>query len=209
MSFNSFDNPQLKFKKRSNMYSNSTGTNTFYPETLSAYSYSWWQYLKNFNGTLVFNDYSYSPSTSSHQWKLESLLKELNIKIDLYVNQRQSLSKGIDVEHLYEEHFKELERFENVKLGEDKRLNAFNEAQYILTKIDALRKYGAKCSKERQKEIQAQVKEREKRRKEEQRAKYLERKAKVKALEPELKSLDSIDLGFSKLSDLNEVNINQ
>ena len=201
-------NPQLKYFKRSNEYRNSTGTNKFCPETLSAYSYSWWQYLKNFNGVLVFNNYNYSPSTSSHQSKLLSLLEELNIKIDLFVNQRESLSKGIDIDELFETYFKEIVRFNNTSLGAEKRIDALNESEYILTKIRRLKKYGAKCSKDRQNQIKARVFEAEKMRKAEQRAAYMARKIQIDALKPEIESLKEVDFGFSALSDLNEVNIN-
>ena len=55
-----------------------------------AYSYDWWAYLKPFKteedeSFLVFNNYSYSPTTSQHQSNTQSLLDELNIKIDLFL----------------------------------------------------------------------------------------------------------------------------
>lgn len=69
--------PRLKMYKASNVQ--------FDPETISAYSYDWWQFVRSFNGTVVFNDYNYSSMTVKHQWKVRSVLDDLCIKIDLSI----------------------------------------------------------------------------------------------------------------------------
>jgi len=85
----------LKWRPRLKHYKNSTGTNTFNPETLEAWSYGWWCYLKKIEGSLVYNRARYSNTTSRHQRELRSLLQELNIKIDLSVNHPTGL-QGIE-----------------------------------------------------------------------------------------------------------------
>lgn len=63
--------------KRANIYTNSTGTNTFNPETFEAHSYRWWLYVKKFGDRVIFNNYSYSKSTSKHQGDMWKLLRDL------------------------------------------------------------------------------------------------------------------------------------
>lgn len=82
----------LNFKKRTNMYSNTTGSLTFNLETCEAHSYRWWKFVAKVEGLVVFNSYNYSNSTSKHQSKIRSLLDQLNIKIDLFVQ----IPKGIN-----------------------------------------------------------------------------------------------------------------
>lgn len=82
----------LNFKKKIGIYSNSTGSLTFNPKTCEAYSYRWWKFVAIVENKVVFNNYRYSVSTSKHQSKIEGLLEELGIKIDLKI----PLSKGIN-----------------------------------------------------------------------------------------------------------------
>lgn len=68
---------------------------TFDPKTKKAYSYGWWLFLAEIEGVLVFNNYSYSPSTTKHQYKLRALLRQLNIKIDIEMPIHGGLSETI------------------------------------------------------------------------------------------------------------------
>lgn len=92
----------MKYCSKSNTYKNSTDTNYFDPEQLIAISYGWWLYLKPIGRELVFNTYSYSPTTVGHQSRLRSLLYRLNIKPTMYIeapNGLQDISRAID--HYY------------------------------------------------------------------------------------------------------------
>jgi hypothetical protein len=85
---------------------------TFNPETLQAYSYDWWRFVDCINGKIVFNDYYYSSTTGKHQSKVRSLLQDLGIKIDLYVEcPRGFQNDGRDesIINYYLEKIKELE----------------------------------------------------------------------------------------------------
>lgn len=73
----------MKHFKRTNLYKASNVT--FNPETIEAFSYDWWCFVKKINGKVIFNSYKYSPTTGNHQYKVRSLLKELNIKIDFEI----------------------------------------------------------------------------------------------------------------------------
>ena len=64
----------MKYFSRLNVYKNSTGSNMYDPTKQEAFSYRHWRYLQVIEGQLVFNDYSYSNSTSKHQSDLRSLL---------------------------------------------------------------------------------------------------------------------------------------
>lgn len=94
----------LKFRKRDKVWRNSTESCTAYIETkkdLEARSYRHWLFLTNIKGLVVFNDYSYSTSTSGHQSSVRSLIKG-KYKVDIFVNQHKSLDKGIDLIPFYE-----------------------------------------------------------------------------------------------------------
>lgn len=84
--------PGLTYKKKTNMYTNSTGSLTFNPATKEAFSYKWWKFVAVVEGKVIFNNYPYSMSTSRHQRTIQNLLSQLNIKIDL----KLPLSKGIN-----------------------------------------------------------------------------------------------------------------
>lgn len=71
----------MKYFKRLKIYKASAVT--FNPQTMEAYSYSWWKFVAIVEGKVIFNDYYYSPSTRKHQSKVRSLLQELGITIDI------------------------------------------------------------------------------------------------------------------------------
>lgn len=88
----------MKYYKRLGVYKNSTGSNYYDPEKQEAFSYRWWRYLQNIEGKLVFNNYSYSVTTSGHQSTLRSLLDYPSDMI--YVRVSEGLN-GIGSIHTY------------------------------------------------------------------------------------------------------------
>lgn len=84
----------LKYMKKANIYKNSTGSCTFDPVQIEAVSYNWWTFVKKIDGLVIFNDYKYSGSTSSHQYLVRKLLKEHSIKIDVVVFSRKGLQSS-------------------------------------------------------------------------------------------------------------------
>ncbi len=78
--------------KNPHIFSNSTRTNVFNLELLQGSSYNHWIYLKKFKRGVIFNQYTYSNTTSKHQRELRKLLDELHIKIKYEVCTPHSLS---------------------------------------------------------------------------------------------------------------------
>lgn len=67
----------MKYKVRSKIYSNSSGTLTFNPETNEGRSYQWYSIVRQFGNLVVLNTYNYSPTTSMHIIKTRKLLNSL------------------------------------------------------------------------------------------------------------------------------------
>lgn len=83
--------PAIKFYSKLNVFKASNVS--FDPTTLEAHSYRWWLFVKVIGDRVIFNDYSYSPSTGQHQNKVLSLLSQLGIKIDAYVESPSGLQE--------------------------------------------------------------------------------------------------------------------
>jgi hypothetical protein len=73
--------PALKPYKGLNVFKASNVA--FDPNTCVATSYRWWIFVSRIGGKVVFNNYHYSMSTNKHQSKVDSLLSQLGIKIDV------------------------------------------------------------------------------------------------------------------------------
>lgn len=83
----------LKFYKTQNCYKASNVELHVKDKELSAYSYDWWLFLTKIGDKVIFNNYSYSPSTSGHQSKVRRQLEALGIKIDLFITAPKGLDK--------------------------------------------------------------------------------------------------------------------
>jgi hypothetical protein len=82
----------MKYLKTKNMYKASNFE--FYCDDKKAYSYGWWQFTGLFNCYLVFNNTTYSVSTTRHQSKAWGLL---NYKSDMTLHHtNKSLSEGLE-----------------------------------------------------------------------------------------------------------------
>jgi hypothetical protein len=92
---------QLPYFKRSEIFKQPNGRVTFDPKVIEARSYGHWCFVKVIKGKVVFNDFSYSNTTGKHQSSVRSLMQQLGIKVDVFVNQRSSLSEGIRLDDLY------------------------------------------------------------------------------------------------------------
>lgn len=132
----------MKYYTRSKEYRASNVTLSVDP--LEARSYAWWIFLKRINGKLVFNNYSYSPSTSGHQRKVRAQLERMGIRPDCTIEcpkGLQDLASGIayytdQIERVYCEfanprrrRSKDIERLETIdwyrlKIGEIQSLLA-------------------------------------------------------------------------------------
>lgn len=112
----------MKHFKRSNIYKASNVT--FNPETFEAYSYRWWLFVKRIKGKTIFNSYRYSVSTSQHQSKVRSLMSQLGIKIDRFVQVREGLNYISTIKELNQ---KESETLERIAANEERKRIRRNE----------------------------------------------------------------------------------
>ena len=79
----------MKYYKRLGIFKASNVS--FNSGTKEAYSYGWWKFVSKIKGEVVFNSYSYSPTTLRHQSKVRQLMGELGIPIDRYVRIKEGL----------------------------------------------------------------------------------------------------------------------
>lgn len=70
----------MRFLKRSNLYRSQSGKCTFDPVAMTAWSYSWWQFVAYIDGKVYFNGYHYSMPTGCHQRAVRQLLRDHGIK---------------------------------------------------------------------------------------------------------------------------------
>ena len=89
----------MKKLKTRNEWVGCSGKCRFYGDTIEATSYGHWTFVKKINGKVFFNDYTYSNTTSKHQWEMRHFLKERGIKIDYIVYFRESLNEYSLKEH--------------------------------------------------------------------------------------------------------------
>ena len=121
----------MKYYKRANIYKASNVS--FNPETKTAYSYDWWQFVKEIDGKIVFNNYPYSISTRRHQSKIQDILNELGIKVDIWVDvpeglqQPDALLKAAD----YYRNKNEVLKSQIVKKGSKLKKNQERQAQIV------------------------------------------------------------------------------
>jgi hypothetical protein len=189
----------LKFKKRSNTYSNSTGSCTVQgltKKTIEARSYQHWLFVTNINGLVVFNDYKYSISTAKHQSAVRRLLQGLKIKIDVFVEQLESLDDGIILEHLYESLILAEVRLAKSGLQKKTRERLERQRDESGTQLFKLlsKKAAKPYTKKKQKAIRERIEQKERERLEKSRAEAKEKRERMNALKPLLNDLSPIGL---------------
>ena len=137
----------MKYYKTLEIYKNSNASNIYNPNTKEAWSYEWWQYVRqyNVNGNkiIVFNNATYSNITSKHQYQTRSLMGQLGHNIDLYVDCPEGLQKGLEssVEHYFYEIDQFIEQAKKKSSRRSTNLNRVSEIQKRLNKIDYMFKY--------------------------------------------------------------------
>jgi hypothetical protein len=147
---------RLKYFKRLKIYKNSTNTVSFNPETMDGYSYNW-NFLAKVEGVLIFNDYTWSVTTSCHQSAVSSLLRELNIKyvrVDLGSISPTELTKDT-VKKLYAQLFRLQIKIEESRKGTgayNHRVYCAQELMKNIEKVESISKK-FKVSKKDQNEI--------------------------------------------------------
>ena len=135
---------EMTYKQKSGIYRNYNGNCTFDPKTFVGLSYNWWLFVSQIDGKVIFNNYSYSVTTSSHQSSMRSLLNDLGIKIDLFIQSPKGLQ---DLQSAYD---CSLVRLHEAQRKQPKARSlymqkAWNEQyQESLLALDFLKKQGVK-----------------------------------------------------------------
>lgn len=203
----------LKFRKRDTLWRNSTETCTAFIENkkdLEARSYRHWLFLTNINGLVIFNDYGYSTSTSGHQRAVRSLIKG-RYKIDLEVNQRTSLDRGIDLEPFYESILLSEVKLSKKGLSENSRFNLLSDKKdaekYIAKILKA--KIAKPFSKNRLNEMKKTIESRENERLLKNRESNKAKLEALKALKPKLLDFSAVKLEVleNEMNNLNQITI--
>lgn len=122
----------------------------FYGDEVRATSYDWWNFVNKIDGKVIFNGYSYSNSTSGHQWKVRSLLENLGIKVDLYVIMEQSLTENNFKEYAlyscYNRYFDLLEKIYTKGSKKAKNEERREKLKLLKEKIATLKELGCTYS---------------------------------------------------------------
>jgi len=126
---------KLALFKASNVY--------FDIERTQAWSYGWWRFVDFINGYVVFNTYRYSSSTSRHQSKVLKLLRELDIKIDFWLEVPGGLQDGLaSAKELYLDRIarlgREMDKPRSKKEKNIERLYDIEECHNALTNIELI-----------------------------------------------------------------------
>jgi hypothetical protein len=128
----------LKFMKRAGIYK---GVNvTFNPETKTALSYNWWEFVKVIGGKVFFNSYRYSTSTQRHQSKVRRLLEALEITIDFDVEAPQGLQNSLGAIEYMETRIKTLfDEMAKGRNGSSAQNNRLDMIKYFQEGVKALK----------------------------------------------------------------------
>jgi hypothetical protein len=109
---------------------------SFDPAKFEARSYKWWIFVKVIGDRVIFNSYSYSPSTSKHQSKVRSLLDTLGIKVDVSIEAPRGLQDLDSALNHYGYQIKELrEAIANPKSRKAKNTERLAQIKAIEAKI--------------------------------------------------------------------------
>ena len=158
MYYGNSSNSSMKFYKRLGIYKASNCS--FDADSMIAKSYDWFVFVRRVNGLIVFNDYNYSQSTCGHQSKVKALLKDLGIKVDVYVSISDSLTNDC-LDTALAKAYGDKVALELALNRKNARPNSrsykfkqadLKDAEQTIVKLTGV---GAKCSKAKQSEIKA------------------------------------------------------
>lgn len=164
----------IKYYKKLGVYK---ASNVYFdPKAMHATSYNWWIFVKKIDGLVVFNDFNYSPTTTGHQRKIKAVLNALGVKVDLFVQLRESLDVN-SLDSALKQAYSKLFTNEiavnrkNARIKSSTHKHALANIDRAKDEIKTLIKHGAKCSKAAQAQILVKAKQAELARLESARAK--------------------------------------
>lgn len=140
----------FEYRKRLKIFKNSTGTLTYDPALCEARSYRWWVFVKKIRGVVVFNDYSYSVSTSAHQSAVYGLIRkqfgESNI-VTVAIHGGLQLFESEALPPLYETAAELTLKLKRKGLKAETKDRAAAALERVREQIKTCRALGAKCSR--------------------------------------------------------------
>jgi hypothetical protein len=141
-----FKGLEIPWRPRLGVFKGCNSKAIFYPETMQATSYGHWVFVKPIKGKLVFNWYTYSPTTTGHQYAVSRLLKELGIKVDVEVYMHESLDRfeGCALEPVYREICELEASLANPRVPERCKRSHKKRIKSLQKQIVTLKKLGAK-----------------------------------------------------------------
>ncbi len=132
----------MQYKKRARVWTNSTNRVTLDVVNKTATSYDWWVFLKEFDGILVFNNYSYSNTTAKHQRDVRRKLRELNIEVNEWVSFVDSLDKFETLEQVFVAQDKQRENDKKDLLIQKERRNRLARERRAALRLAKLKPLG-------------------------------------------------------------------
>jgi hypothetical protein len=137
------------YQSRNKIFKDCNGNCTFDPVKLQAYSYKHWMFVDLIKGKVVFNNHSYSQTTSTHQNAIRDLLHNLDIQIDFEID----MSRGLEYfkEDALSELYTRLASYEVVLtrkgVRDQTKNNALESIQEVNSDIKVAKTLGAKITK--------------------------------------------------------------
>lgn len=133
----------LRYKKRDDIYSNSTGSLTYDPSTKTAYSYGWYEIARKIEDMWVLNDYNYSNTTAKHKNEIKRfLMQELNACNVLCIEAPRGLQDLQRAKEYYEDRIdtinKRIMKVGSHRTTNNKRKHTISSLQKVIETIDIL-----------------------------------------------------------------------
>jgi hypothetical protein len=186
----------LKYRKRDNVYRNSTENCVYDIDAEIATSYRWWVFVKRIKGKLVFNGHYYSSSTAYHQRAVRDLLKKLKVKIDVEVDTRSSLDNfgalSQRLEEVYETMFIAQHKIDTQFMGAKVKANREFEIEHAQKQIKMYKSIGVKTKRDLNEIMESAVSKYEYEASLQRERNRQERKEKTKANPELIKSMNSL-----------------
>jgi len=133
----------LRYKKKDDIYSNSTGTLTYDPNVKTAYSYDWYEIARKIEDIWVVNDYNYSNTTAKHKNEIKGfLMREFKAYNILCIEAPKGLQDLERAKQYYEDRITSIENRIAAKGSHtstnNKRRRTIQSLQKVIETVDLL-----------------------------------------------------------------------
>jgi hypothetical protein len=151
------------YQSRNKVFKDCNGNCTFDPVTLQAHSYKHWRFVDVIKGKVVFNNYRYSQTTTTHQYAVRNLLENLGITIDFEISMSEGLNHFKD--HALPELYDRLAGYEVVLNRKGVREQTKNNYLELISEVNSdikkAKKLGAVITKAQIEDIRQDARRKE------------------------------------------------